>query len=149
MKVILLEDVKSVGKKGELINASDGYARNYLIPRKLAKVADTQSMNELKNAENAKAYKAQKEKDEANRIKEIISEKTVKVNAKAGKNGKLFGAVTSKEISTAIKEQYKLDIDKRKVELDTDIKSFGTFEFNVKLLSGISAKMYVSVGEEK
>ena len=147
MKVILLEDVKSVGKKGELINASDGYARNFLLPKKLAKIADAQSMNELKNAENSKAYKAQQERDKANELYALLNGKQIKVTAKAGKNGKLFGSITSKELAAAAKNEYKVDIDKRKIELSMDIKAFGTYEFTIKLLSGINAKMSVFVGE--
>jgi len=147
MKVILLEDVKNVGKKGELINASDGYARNFLLPKKLAKLADAQSMNELRNAENSKAYKAQQERDKANELCALLNGKQIKVTAKAGKNGKLFGSITSKELAAAIKNEYKVDIDKRKIELSMDIKAFGTYEFNIKLLTGINAKMSVFVGE--
>lgn len=148
MKVILIEDVKSVGKKGELVNVSDGYARNYLVPRKLAKFADAQSMNELKNIENSKAYKAQKERDKANELAQQLGGKTVSVTAKSGENGKLFGAITSKELAAAIKSTYNIDIDKRKIDLANNIKAFGTYEFSIKLLAGISAKMNVIVGEE-
>ena len=146
MKVILLEDIKNVGKKGELINAADGYARNYLFPRKLAKPADAQSLNELKNAAESKAYREKKERDDAVALKAELEGKGVRISAKAGQNGKLFGAVTAKEIAAAIKQSYGVDIDKRRIELE-DIKSYGTFPVTIKLLSGITANMTVQVGE--
>ena len=99
MKVVLLADVKGVGKKGELINAAEGYARNFLLPRKLAKEANAQVMNELKNAEASKAYKVKTETEEAQRIAEALKDKTVRITAKAGQGGRLFGSVTAKEIA--------------------------------------------------
>lgn len=146
MKVILLEDIKNVGKKGELINAADGYARNYLFPRKLAKPADAQSLNELKNAAESKAYREKKEHDDAVALKKELEGKGVRISARAGQNGKLFGAVTAKEIAAAIKENYGVEIDKRRIELE-DIKSYGTYPVSIKLISGITANMTVAVGE--
>ena len=145
MKVVLLTDVKGSGKKGELVNVSDGYARNFLFPRKLAKEANAQAMNELKNAQAAAEHKVQK--DNANEAKAKLDGKSVKITAKAGQGGKLFGSVTSKEIAEAIKAQYQVTIDKRRIE-SSDIKAFGTFECEIKLYTGISAKIYVVVGEE-
>ncbi len=147
MKVVLLTDVKGSGKKGELVNVSDGYARNFLLPRKLAKEANAQAMNELKNAQAAAEHKIQVEKDNANAAKEKLDGKSVKITAKAGQGGKLFGSVTSKEIAEAVKAQYQVAIDKRRIE-SADIKAFGTFEAEIKLYTGISAKLYVVVGEE-
>lgn len=147
MKVVLLTDVKGSGKKGELVNVSDGYARNFLFPRKLAKEANAQAMNELKNAQAAAEHKIQVEKDNANSAKEKLDGKSVKIIAKAGQGGKLFGSVTSKEIAEAIKAQYQVEIDKRRIEA-SDIKAFGMFECEIKLYTGISAKIYVVVGEE-
>lgn len=147
MKVVLLADVKGVGKKGELINASDGYARNFLLPRKLAKEANAQAMNELKNAEASKAYKIKSETEEAKRTSEALSGKIVRVTAKAGQGGKLFGSVTAKEIAREIKKQYGFEIDKRKISLDGDIKAFGTYQFEIKLYAGITAKLSVAVAE--
>ncbi len=147
MKVVLLTDVKGSGKKGELVNVSDGYARNFLFPRKLAKEANAQAMNELKNAQAAAEHKIQVEKDNANAAKEKLDGKSVKITAKAGQGGKLFGSVTSKEIAEAVKAQYQVAIDKRRIE-SADIKAFGTFEAEIKLYAGISAKLYVVVGEE-
>ena len=146
MKVILQQDVKSLGKKGELVNTSDGYARNFLFPKGLAVEANAQSMTELKNREQAQKYKIETETAAAKKAASEIQGKTIKIKAKAGQNGKLFGSVTSKEIAEKLKEEFKLDVDKRKVVVE-DIKQFGTFEFEVKLYQGISAKLFVSVGE--
>lgn len=147
MKVVLLADVKGVGKKGELINAAEGYARNFLLPRKLAKEANAQVMNELKNAEASKAYKVKTETEEAQRAAAELSEKIVRITAKSGAGGKLFGSVTAKEIAQEIKKQFGVEIDKRKIHLSSDIKAFGTYQFEIKLYSGITAKMSVSVTE--
>ncbi len=146
MKVVLKQDVKGLGKKGELVNTSDGYARNFLFPKGLAVEANAQSMTELRNREQAQKYKVETETAAAKKAASEIQGKTIKIKAKAGQNGKLFGSVTSKEIAEKLKEEFKLDVDKRKVVVD-DIKQFGTFEFEVKLYQGISAKLFVSVGE--
>lgn len=148
MKVILLQDVKGSGKKGELVNVSDGYARNFLLPKKLAKEANTQAMNELKNAENAKQFKIDTEKKAANEAKAKIDNKSLKITAKAGKEGKLFGSVTSKEISTELKNQFGISVDKRKISLANDIKAFGTYQAEVKLYTGITASVNVVVTEK-
>lgn len=147
MKVVLLTDVKGVGKKGELINASDGYARNFLLPRKLAKEANAQAMNELKNAEASKAYKIKSETEEAQHASDALSGKIVRITGKAGQGGRLFGSVTAKEIAQEIKKQFGFEIDKRKINLDGDIKAFGTYQFEIKLYAGITAKLSVSVTE--
>ncbi|HIS68604.1 MAG TPA: 50S ribosomal protein L9 [Candidatus Gallacutalibacter stercoravium] len=148
MKVILLADVKGSGKKGELVNVSDGYARNFLLPRKLAKEANAQAMNELKNAEQAKQHKIETEKAAANQAAQLINGKTVHIYASAGQGGKLFGSVTAKEIAEELKKTFQVEVDKRKIELSGDIKAFGTYECEVKLYAGISAKIYVMVGEK-
>lgn len=147
MKVVLLADVKGVGKKGELINAAEGYARNFLLPRKLAKEANAQVMNELKNAEASKAYKIKTETEEARHAAETLEGKIVRITAKAGVGGKLFGSVTAKEVAQEIKKQFGLEIDKRKISINGDIKAFGTYQAEVKLYSGITAKLSVSVTE--
>lgn len=147
MKVVLLEDVKSLGKKGELVNASDGYARNFLFPRKLAKEANAQAMNELKNAEESKAYKIKTETEKAKAGAEKINGKTLKLSAKAGQKGRIFGSVTAKEIAEELKKQYQVEIDKRKISLDGDIKSFGTYKAEIKLYTGITASINVMVVE--
>lgn len=146
MKVILKQDVKGLGKKGELVSTSDGYARNFLFPRNLAAEANAQAMSEMKNKQNAEKFRIETETKAAKETAARISGKTIKITAKAGQNGKLFGSVTSKEIAEKLKETFSIDVDKRKIVVD-DIKQFGTYEFEVKLYQGISAKLYVSVGE--
>lgn len=148
MKVVLLADVQGRGKKGELVNVSDGYARNYLFPHKLAKEANAQAMSELKNAEQARQHKIEVEKAAAKEAVEKINGKTLKLYAKAGQGGRLFGSVTAKEISEELKKTYGLQVDKRKIDLSGDIKSFGTFECEVKFYTGISAKIFVMVSEQ-
>ena len=146
MKVILKQDVKGLGKKGELVNASDGYARNFLFPRDFAIPADAQNMTELKNAEQAKNHKIETEKAAAQASADKIANKTIKITAKAGQGGKLFGSVTAKEIAEQIKKEYNINVDKRKITVD-DIKTFGTYEAEVKLYNGIIAKLKVQVSE--
>mgnify|MGYP003299999040 CR=1 FL=1 len=146
MKVILKQDVKSLGKKGELVNASDGYARNFLIPKGLAMEANATAMNDFNNKESAKKYHKAEEIKAAKADAEILEGKTFRLTAKAGANGKLFGSVTSKDISAKIKQDLSLDIDKRKIAVD-DIKQFGTYEAEIKVYQGISAKIYVQVTE--
>ena len=146
MKVILTQDVKSLGKKGELVNASDGYARNFLFPRKLAVEANAQAMNELKNRESAEKYRLETELKNAKEVAAKINGKTVKLTAKAGQGGKIFGSVTAKEVAESISRQFGVSV-KRKVSME-DIKSFGTFSAEVKVYNGVNATVYVSVGEE-
>lgn len=146
MKVILKQDVKGLGKKGELVNTSDGYARNFLFPKGLASEANAQAMSEFKNKQQAEKYRIDTETAAAKAAAEKLSGQTIRISAKAGQNGKLFGSVTSKEIAEKVKEQFGIDADKRKIVVD-DIKQFGTYEFEVKLYQGISAKLYVMVGE--
>ena len=146
MKVILKQDVKNLGKKGELVNASDGYARNYLFPRGLATEANASAMNDFNNKENAKKYHKQQEIDAAKADAAKLDGKTFKLTAKAGANGKLFGSVTAKDVSAVIKTDLGLDIDKRKISVE-DIKQFGTYEAEIKVYQGISATIYVQVSE--
>ena len=147
MKVILLQDVQGSGKKGDLVNVSDGYAKNFLFKRGLAKEANTKNMAELKAAQAAKDRQQQREIDAANKTASEIGGKTIKISAKAGQGGKLFGAVTAKEVADEVKRQLSVEIDRRRIAMD-DIKSYGTYEADLKLYSGISAKIYVLVGEE-
>ena len=147
MKVVLLQDIKGTGKKGELANVSDGYARNFLLPRKLAKEADAQAINELKNAEQSRQHKIAVETAQAQANAKMLEGQTVVMKAKAGQGGKLFGSVTSKEVANEIKQKYSLAIDKRKVVLESDIKAFGTYKCEVKLYTGISASVNVKVVE--
>ena len=146
MKVILQADVKSLGKKGELVNASDGYARNFLFPKGLAVEANAAAMNEFKNREKAKAFHKQEEIKAANAIKEKIEGKTFKLTAKAGANGKLFGSVTSKDVAAKIKQEIGEEIDKRKITMP-DVKAFGSVQAEVKIYPGISANIFVQVTE--
>lgn len=146
MKVILLQDVKGHGKKGELCNVSDGYARNFLFPKKLAVEADNTAMNEFKNREEAKAHHKQEEINNANEIAKQLNGKTVTLFAKAGSNGKLFGSVTSKEIAAEIKNSLGIEIDRKKMQV-ADIKNFGEYTAEIKLYTGISAKITVKVSE--
>lgn len=146
MKVILNQDVKNLGKKGEMVSTSDGYARNFLFPRKLAVEANAQAMTELKNREASQNHKIEVEKAAANESASKINGKTVKITAKAGQNGKLFGSVTAKEIAETVKKQFSIDIDKRKITVD-DIKTFGTFPAQAKFYQGITADFFVMVSE--
>ena len=149
MKVVLLADVKGSGKKGELVNVSDGYARNFLFPKKLAKEANAQALNELKNAEESKAFKIKQETEAAQASADKINGKSVSILAKAGQGGKLFGSVTAKEIAEAIKKQYGVDVDKRKIDTKGDMKAFGTYESQVKLYSGTTATVKAVVTEKE
>ena len=147
MKVVLKQDVRNLGKKGELVETSDGYARNFLFPRNLAAEADNKAMNELKNAESSKQFKIDTQIKQATASKNTLEGQVFKMTAKAGSNGRLFGSVTSKEIAQEIKKQYAISVDKRKVTLDTDIKAFGTYNATVKLYNGIVANIKVQVTE--
>lgn len=146
MKVVLIQDVKGLGKKGELVNTSDGYARNFLFPRKLAMEANAQAMSELKNRESAEKHRIDTEIAAAKANAAKLEGKTVKLTAKGGAGGKLFGSVTSKDVAALIAKEYGIVLDKRKVVVE-DIKAFGTYPVEVKLYNGISASMYVSVQE--
>ena len=146
MKVILNADVKGLGKKGEMVNASDGYARNFLFPKNLAVEANATAMNELKNRESAKAHHIAEEKAAATEACKKVDGKEVVIHAKAGAGGKLFGAVTSKEVATEIKAKFGVDVDKKKISM-SDIKSYGSATAEVKFLSGIIAKITVNVVE--
>ena len=146
MKVILNQDVKGLGNKGELVNTSDGYARNFHFPRKLASEANSQARTELQNRENSKKHKIAVETQEAKDAAAKIEGKIIKVTAKAGQGGRLFGSVTSKEIAAEIKNQFGIDIDRRKITVN-DIKAFGTYPATVKLYPGVTAEFKVAVSE--
>lgn len=148
MKVVLLQDIRGTGTKGQLVQVSDGYARNFLFPRRLAKEANAQVMNELKGAEEARKYRVRKETEEARKTAEAVGGKTLKLTAKSGQGGKLFGSITAKEISDELKRSFHVDVDKRKIILNGEIKAYGTYECEMKLYGGVSAKLYVLVGEE-
>ena len=146
MKVILKADVKNLGKKGELVNTSDGYARNYLFPKGLAIEANATAMNDFNNKESAKKFHKEEEIKAAKADAAKLEGKTVKVTAKAGANGKLFGSVTAKDVAAKIKEEMNIDIDKRKISM-TDIKAFGTVKAEVKVYQGVVATISVQVTE--
>lgn len=146
MEVILKADVKGLGKKGEKVKASDGYARNFLFPKGLAVEANAQSLTELRNREQSNQHKIDVEVANANESKSKLQGKIVKITAKAGNNGKLFGSVTSKEVAAEITKQYGVKVDKRKITMD-DIKNFGSYKIEVKLYTNIIAEMTVMLGE--
>ena len=149
MKVILQQDVKGQGKKGQLVEVSEGYARNFLLPRKLAIAATADAINTLNLKEKARKAEEARMKAEAQAIAEKLKECPVKLTAKAGNGGKLFGAVTTKEISEGLKKQYSIDIPKQKLVLDEPIKAFGSYQIKAKLGFEVVGTVYVSVYEEK
>lgn len=146
MKVILLEDVKGKGKKGELCTVSDGYARNFLFPKNLAIEADNAAMSELKSREESKEHHKKEEIAAAKATAEKLNGKTVTVKAKAGSNGRLFGSITSKEIAAEIKNSLGIEVDRKKMKV-ADIKNFGEYSAEIKLYTGISATLTVKVTE--
>ena len=148
MKVVLLQDVKSQGKKDQIIEVSEGYARNFLFPKKLAVPADAKAINDVKNRKDSESHKIQLEKQAASEMAEKLGQATVKIVAEAGNDGRFYGAVTSKDIAEALKSQFKIEIDKRKFELDAPIKAFGTYKIIVKLYQGITGKLTVMVVEK-
>ena len=145
MKVILTKDVSNFGKKGRVVNASRGYARNYLFPRGLAVEANKANMDKLKKERAEVDAKIQEETDEARALAKKLENTEVTLKVKLGENGKLFGSVTSKDIADAIKEQHGIDLDKRKIDLKDAIKTTGDFTMNVKLYQGIDAEIKVRV----
>ena len=147
MKVILQQDVKGQGKKGQLVEVSEGYARNFLLPRKLAIEATTDAINTLNLKEKARKAEEARQKAEAEEISKKLKDCPVKLTAKAGNGGKLFGAVTTKEISDGLKKQYNIDIPKQKLVLDEPIKSFGTYQVKAKLGFEINGTVSVTVSE--
>ena len=147
MKVLLLADVKGQGKKDQIVEVSDGYARNFLFPKKLAVAADNKVMSEAKSKEEAKQFKLKEEKAAAKALAEKLATLTVKITASSGADGRLYGSVTSKDIAEALLKQHKIELDKRKLVLSENIKSYGTYEIEVKVYPEISAKMKVSVAQ--
>ncbi|MBX4262025.1 50S ribosomal protein L9 [Clostridium estertheticum] len=147
MKIILLKDIKSMGKKGDVVNAADGYARNYLFPRKLAEEATDPNMHILNKKNDIERKKKTSEIEDAQTTANALKDKVVKIIGKAGENGKLFGAITSKDIASALNKQCNLDIDKKKVVTDT-IKLLGTYDVEIKIYPEISTKIKVLVCEE-
>ena len=145
MKVILKADIKGVGKKDEVINASDGYARNFLFPKGLAVEANAENMSKLKARQDSNAYKKSQEKEEAQRIAEKLSKILLKVPVKVGENGKIFGGVSAKEISDLLKKEYKIEVDKKKIELKETIKTLGVRTVTIKLYEGVIGNLKIDV----
>ena len=145
MKVILLDNIKGAGTKDEVINASDGYARNFLFPKKLAVEANAENMSKLKNKQASVQHKKDVEKEKAEEIAEKLKDITLTIKVKSGENGRIFGGVTSKEISENLKQQYKIDIDKKKIVLNETIKNIGVFNVSVKLFEGVVGNLKVNV----
>ena len=149
MKVILTQDVKGVGKKDQILEVNDGYARNFLIPKKLGVQASTANLALLKSKQNSRDFKRQEDKKEAEQIKEKLEKIRLDIKVKSGENGKIFGGVTSKEISDVLKDQYSINIDKKKIELKETIKTVGITTVDIKLFEGVIGKVKVNVIPEK
>ena len=147
MKVILLQDVKALGKKGEVVNVNDGYARNFILPKKLGVEANGKNLNDLKLQKNNEAKVAQEHLDAAKKLAEELKAGKVVLTMKVGEGGRTFGSVSSKEIAEAVKEQMHLDIDKKKIQLKEHIKTLGTHIVSVKLHPEVTAELNVSVKE--
>ncbi len=147
MKVILLQDVKSLGKKGEIVNVNDGYARNFILPKKLGVEANGKNLNDLKLQKNNEAKVAQEHLDAAKELAEELKAGKVVLTMKVGEGGRTFGSVSSKEIAEAVKSQMNLDIDKKKIQLKEQIKTLGTHIVSVKLHPEVTAELSVSVKE--
>ena len=145
MKVILTQDIKGVGKKDEIINANDGYARNFLLPRKMAVEANSQNMSLLQGRKDSANFKKEQEKESALKIQEKLSKIMLKIKVKAGENGKIFGSITSKEIAIELKNQYNIEIDKKKILLKDPIKEIGIFNIEIKLYEGIIGKLKIDI----
>lgn len=145
MKVILLEDVKSLGKKGEIVNVNDGYARNFILPKKLGLEATSKNLNDLKLQKQNDEKVAQEKLDAAKALAEEIKEKSITVKIQAGVEGKVFGSISSKEIATEAKKQLNMDIDKKKIVIPDAIKSLGTYNVNIKLHKDVTAILAVKV----
>ena len=149
MKVILQQDVKGQGKKGQMIEVAEGYARNFLLPRKLAVLATADAMNTMRLQENAKRAEEARLRAEAVETAEKLKNAPVKITARAGANGKLFGAVTSKEVSDALQAQYGIELGKQKIVMEEPIKAYGSYQLKAKLGFEVSGTVYVMVVEEK
>ena len=148
MKVILKADIKGVGKKNEVINASDGYARNFLFPKNLAVEANTENMSKLKAKQDSVKYQKDKEKEEAINIKEKLSKILVKIKVKTGENGKIFGGVSSKDIAQELSKNYCIEIDKKKIDLKETIKTLGVHNVEIKLFEGVVGNLKIDVISE-
>ena len=148
MKVVLLQDVKAQGKKDQVVEVSDGYARNFLFPKKLAVPADAKVINDIKNKQSSAKHKEEVERENARALAKKLSETTIKLTAEAGADGRFYGAITSKDIAEALKAQAGVEADKRKILLDAPIKAFGTYKIELKIYADISGKFNVTVTEK-
>ena len=148
MKVILLADVKGQGKKNDVIEVSDGYAKNFLIPRKLAKAADAQSLNDVKVREEARLYRIETEKKEARELAKRLETLVVKIPATSGADGRLYGSITAKDIAERLEADHKIVIDKRRLVLNENIKAYGKYEVEAKLYTEITGRVNVLVCEK-
>lgn len=148
MKVILLEDIKGVGKKDEVINSSDGYARNYLFPKKLAVEASRENMAKLQAKQESRQFRKDQEKEEAMKIASKLKEIIVTIKVKAGENGKIFGGVTAKEIAENLNKEHKVVVDKKKIMLKETIKTLGVYPVEIKLYEGVIGNVKVKIVEE-
>ena len=148
MQVILLEDVKTLGKKGDVVKVNDGYARNFVIPKKLGVEATQKNLNELKNQQKRDSIVAKQQLEAAKEYGEKISKETVQLTMKAGEGGRVFGSISSKEIVTEAKKQFGFDIDKKKLQMPEPIKTFGTYEIPVKLHPQVTSTLKVCVKEQ-
>ncbi len=149
MKVILLKDVSGQGKKDQVVEVSDGYARNYLLPKGIAIIANSVAVNELKNKEAARLHKIEVERADARALAEKLSLSVVKLMCQAGADGKLYGAITTKEIAEKLKSQFNIDIDKRKMVMTEPIKAFGSYSVDIKLYNDVIGKINVVVSDTK
>ena len=145
MKVILMQDIKGVGKKDEVVNANDGYVRNFLFPKKLAVEANSKNMTLLQGRKDSANFKKEKEKEQATNIKQKLENVLLTMKVKAGGNGKIFGSVTAKEIAEEVKKQYNIEIDKKKIQLKEPRKELGTFTVEIKLFEGIIGKLKINI----
>ncbi len=148
MKVILIKDVKGSGKKGDVLNVADGYARNFLIGKGYALEATQKNLNDLQGKKSSEQHKIEVEIADNNALVEKIKDKEVVIRAKAGQGGKLFGAVTAAAVSDELKKQYGVDVDKKKINLSAEIKAFGDFSAAIKLSHGVSCNIQIKVTEE-
>ena len=145
MKVILLQDVKGTGKKDQILEISDGYARNYLLPRKLAREATVEALNSIERAKSADKHREEVRRAEAEQQARDLKGKVVQLSVRGGENGKIYGSVTNDQIAAALKEQLGVDVDKRKIEVEEPIKNAGQAFINLKLMAGVSTRMIVNV----
>lgn len=148
MKVILKADIKGVGKKDQIINASDGYARNFLFPKNLAVEANAENMSKLKAKQDSNAFKKSQEKEEAEKIAEKLSKILLKIKVKSGTNGKIFGGISTKEIAENLENQYQIKVDKKKIDLKETIKTLGVVNVEIKLFEGVIGKVKIDVISE-